>query len=78
MYCSEVQPLTSAADRKLGCVDVDDGGVGRAEFFAMGEGFSIDFFGEGEAVAAGFAEADELFKPGGSGGLEMDAGVEAV
>ena len=44
----------------------------------MGEGLSVDFFGEFEAVAAGFGEADEFFKPCGSGGLEMNAGIEAV
>ena len=42
----------------------------------MGEGFGVDFFGEGEAVAVRLGEADELLKPGGTGGLEVNAGVE--
>jgi hypothetical protein len=51
-------------------IDVDDGGVGRAELFAVGIGLGVDLLGDGEPVAAGLGETDQLFKPGGSGGLE--------
>ena len=63
---------------QLGRIDVDDGGVGRAELFAMGIGLGVDLLGQREAIAAGFGQADQLFKPCGSGGLQVNAGVEAL
>ncbi len=63
---------------KPGRIDVDDRGVGRAELFAVSKGLRVDLLGQREAVAAGFGQADQLFKPGGAGGLEVDARVRSA
>jgi hypothetical protein len=39
----------------------------------MGESFGVNLFCQGESVAAGFGKAEEFFKPGGAGCLEMQA-----
>ena len=55
-----------------GGIDVDDRGVGSAQFFTMGVGLGVNLLCEGEPVAARFGEADDFFEPGGTGGLQMD------
>ena len=42
----------------------------------MCEGFCVDFFCKREAISASLGKANKLFKPGSTGGLEMDAGVK--
>src|SRR5688572_2897735 len=58
-------------------VNVDHGGVWRAEVVGMVERITIDILREFEAVAAGFGEADEFLKPCRAGSLDMHARVEA-
>ena len=53
-------------------------GVGRAQLVAMFVGAGVDFLGELQAVAARFGQADELFEPGGAGGLDVHARVEVA
>lgn len=57
-------------------VDVDDAGVGGAEFIHVVHGVGVNFFGDFQTVAAGFGEADEFFEPGGARSFDVDAGVE--
>ena len=56
-------------------VDINDVGIRRAELVSVCVGLGVDLFGECEARAAGLGEPDELFKPGGACGLQMDAGA---
>ncbi len=46
--------------RELLVADIDDGGVGFAEGFLFLKRLGVDRFGEGEAIAARFREADDF------------------
>ena len=58
---------------KLRRVDVDDGGVGSTELFAVSVGLAVDLFCDGEARSASLGEADEFFEPSGPCGLKVQA-----
>ena len=76
MYCSLVQLLTSS---ELGSLDGSTSmtvSVGRQGFLFL-EGGGVDLFGESEAVASGFGEADEFLEPGGACGFDVEASAGA-
>ena len=60
-----------------GRIHIDDRGVGFAQGFLFLEGGGVDLFGESEAVASGFGEADEFLQPGCAGILYMETGTGA-
>ena len=43
----------------------------------VGRGPGVNLFGQRQAAAAGLSQPDDLFQPGGAGGFEMEAGLEA-
>ena len=63
---------------QLARVDVDHRGIGRAQLLAVRRRLGIDLFGQREALAAGFGQADQFLQPGGAGGLEVQAGAGAL
>ena len=60
-----------------GRIHIDDRGVGFAQGFLFLEGGGVDLFGESEAVASGFGEADEFLEPGGACGFDVEASAGA-
>src|SRR5215475_8486740 len=57
---------------KLCGIDVDDRGVGGAEFFAMPVGLSVDLLGDIETGTSSLGKADQFFEPCCSGSLKVN------
>ena len=58
---------------ELRAVDVDDRGVGRAEFVDVVEGGRVDVLRQFQSVAAGLGQSDDLLQPGRAGRLDVQA-----
>src|SRR5436305_9760911 len=64
--------------RQLFAVDVNHAGVRRAQFINVFEGTSIDFLGQGRAVASSLSQPNELFEPCSSGCFYVNSRTRAL
>ena len=71
---SSQRPRPRAAE--VGAIDVDHRGVRAAQLVEPGQGFAVDLLGDGQTVAAGRGQADQLLEPRRAGRLQVEAGVE--
>ena len=62
--------------RQFRGVDVDDGGIRRAQGVALLDRLRVDLLGDHEPVAARLGQTDDLLKPGRARRLEMQPGAE--
>ena len=61
---------------QLGLINVNDAGVGRAEFVHVFVGVGVYLLGDLQTVATGFGQTDEFFEPARAGGLDVQARAE--
>ncbi len=59
-------------------IDVDDVGIGCAEFFFTAQCFGIDHFSGLQGFPSGYGQSDHFLEPGGSGGFQVEPFVVFV